>query len=659
MSLPGDTAVDRPLWAVDAGGSDTAVVGPNGLARRGTVNPASSDDADAEWRALLADLAEVGGAGWIATATLDPSAPAEELARLRALALDAGLRGPVVVSNDALPWLVALGGRGVVVVCGTGSGFLACSGEAPPVRVGGCEYLGSDEGSAFDLGLAGLRAAVRGADGRGPRTTLTTAYHPTPAALARELADRSHPKAAVAALAPQVCRAWVDGDAVATGIVDQALDDLVTGARAAAEAAGLLPGTPGAQPFPVAVGGGVPHGCPEFLAELEVRLRAALPITEVLPVDEPARTVQAALQSCEHAGEIVLPHTIEDHSAWLLDLHQLPEQRPLTPPTPDREPPSTPPIPIGLCLASWGGSGLTAALAAAKSADVVDLPTDTTSGLFDAVRWQRDPRYREETAEALSTVRVACLSNSRDTQLLLGPHGPHTDPVHPGTPEDKAAHARRHAEATLRAAADLGVPQVRLMLGVPDLSRWLSWWHSHVSWSDNIDHWRKAATPLLDLAAELDITVLVEPHPKQVAYDPTSAEALLDATATHPADVRLCLDAANLAAVGHDPVTAIHRLGARTAAAHAKDLQRWTAPGDPRGAGWSRYGPGPAIRFRTLGAGELDWPAITAALLDVGFTGALYVEHEDALIPREQGVATSTHLLRTLLPQSHPQGRTW
>ncbi|AXX29371.1 TIM barrel protein [Actinosynnema pretiosum subsp. pretiosum] len=659
MSLLDDSGVRAsPLWAVDAGGSDTAVVGPGGLARRGSVNPASSDDADAEWRALLADLAEVGGAGWIATATLDPAAPDEELARLRDLALDAGLRGPVVVSNDALPWLVALGGRGVVVVCGTGSGFLACSGDAPPVRVGGCEYLGSDEGSAFDLGLAGLRAAVRGADGRGPRTALTDAYHPSPAALARELADRSHPKAAVAALAPQVCRAWVDGDEVAAGIVDRALDDLVTGARAAAEAAGLLPGTPGAQPFPVAVGGGVPHGCPEFLAELEIRLRAALPVTEVLPVDEPARTVRAALQSCERAGEIVLPRAIEDHSAWLLDLARVPRRREPEVSTVDQTP-SAPPVRLGLCLASWGGSGLTAALAAAAGADVVDLPTDTTSGLFDAVRWQRDPRYREETAEALRGARVGCLSNSRDTQLLLGPHGPHTDPVHRGTAEDKAAHARRHAEATLRAAADLGVPQVRLMLGVPDLSRWLSWWHSDVSWSDNVDHWRKAATPLLDLAAELGVTVLVEPHPKQVAYDPASAEALLDATGDHPADVRLCLDVANLAAVGHDPVAAVHRLGDRTAAAHAKDLQRWTGPGDPCGAGWSRYGPGPAIRFRTLGAGELPWPAITAALLDVGFTGALYVEHEDALVPREQGAATSARLLRELLPQSRPQGRTW
>jgi hypothetical protein len=37
----------------------------------------------------------------------------------------------------------------------------------------------------------------------------------------------------------------------------------------------------------------------------------------------------------------------------------------------------------------------------------------------------------------------------------------------------------------------------------------------------------------------------------------------------------------------------------------------------------------------------------------------LYVEHEDALLPREQSVAASVRLLRELLPQGDPQGRTW
>jgi sugar phosphate isomerase/epimerase len=55
----------------------------------------------------------------------------------------------------------------------------------------------------------------------------------------------------------------------------------------------------------------------------------------------------------------------------------------------------------------------------------------------------------------------------------------------------------------------------------------------------------------------------------------------------------------------------------------------------------------------------MPWPAIVSALLDEDFRGVLYVEHEDALLPREQSAAGSVRLLRDLLPQGAPQGRTW
>ncbi|MCO5990985.1 sugar phosphate isomerase/epimerase, partial [Actinoallomurus spadix] len=320
-------------------------------------------------------------------------------------------------------------------------------------------------------------------------------------------------------------------------------------------------------------------------------------------------------------------------------------------------------IDIGLCLAAWGGSDLTTALhhAARIDAGTVDLPTDTTTGLLDLTRWSHDPAYRAELRTALTGTHVGCVSNSRDTQLLLGPHGPHTDPVLHDTPQAKHDHALRHALDTIRLAADLGAPHARLMLGVPDLTRWLSWWHSTVTWDDNITTWCERAHPILTLAAEHGVTLLIEPHPKQVAYDPASTRRLLDAaTRTEPrATVRVCLDPANLAATGHDPVDAVQGWGTDLGAAHAKDLQRHTATRTPRGAGWSRYGPGPAIRFRALGHGELPWPAIIAALLDEDFHGVLYVEHEDALLPREQSVDVSARLLRDLLPQHTPQGRTW
>ena len=316
------------------------------------------------------------------------------------------------------------------------------------------------------------------------------------------------------------------------------------------------------------------------------------------------------------------------------------------------------PVRLGLCLAAFAPAGLDGALRAAVRAgvDVVDLPTDSAFGLVEAGRLD-DPGHHRELRARLEAagVEVGCVSNSRDTQLVLGPHGPHTDPVLAGPAEAKRAYGLRAALGTVRLAAGIGAPQARLMLGVPDHGRWLSWWGSDVSWQDNIDAWLHAAAPVLELAAGLGVRVVVEPHPKQVAYDPASTRSLLAA-----ADgVGLCVDPANLAAVGHDPVRAVRGWGEALVAVHAKDLQHSREPLAPRGAGWSRYGPGPAIRFRALGSGELPWPAVVAALLDEDYRGVIYVEHEDALLPTEQGVANSLSLLGRLLPAAAPQGRTW
>lgn len=315
-------------------------------------------------------------------------------------------------------------------------------------------------------------------------------------------------------------------------------------------------------------------------------------------------------------------------------------------------------ITLGLCLAALAPAGAEAALAEAarQGVRVVDLPTDSTLGLAagaDALDPSRVDRLR--TLLTRHGLTVGCVSNSRDAQLVLGPHGPHTDPVLRGTADDKRRHGLAAAQGAVRLAAALGAPYARLMLGVPDLSRWLSWWGSDVAWQDNVEAWAAAARPLLALAADLGVRVLVEPHPKQVAYDPASARALLAAAP----GVGLCVDPANLAAVGHDPVAAVTGWGEDLAAVHAKDLQVWRRPGEPRGAGWSRYGPGPAIRFRALGAGDLPWRSIVSALLDEDFRGVLYVEHEDALLPTAQGVARSLATLRDLVPAGTAQGRTW
>ncbi|MQS15743.1 hypothetical protein F7Q99_26630 [Streptomyces kaniharaensis] len=307
-------------WVIDAGGSRTTALLDDGTRwREGSVNPASvgASAADHTLLGLLRAIARgLGGGpstGWLATAGVDADEPQRELDRLGRLAERSGLTGTLVISRDIVPLLLAppLGGRGVAVVSGTGSGFLASDGIRPPASVGGCEYLGSDEGSAFALGLGGLRAAVRGADGRGAPTALgpALAEHTGSSVpeLARRLAAEPFPKAAVAALSAVVCRCWLDGDAVAARVVRAAITELVGGVRAVRDAAGLTDG------WSAALGGGVFHGCPAFAEALCHRIVKELGADRPpVVVDDPAHAVLAALRAHEHD----LPASVAGRWVW-------------------------------------------------------------------------------------------------------------------------------------------------------------------------------------------------------------------------------------------------------------------------------------------------------------------------------------------------------
>src|SRR5215831_5523034 len=332
----------RLLYGIDAGGSGTSVRAWNGARwSLPSVNP-SSVGQDSSVRSLAdlfgrirAHADQTGGragqggesaggtsgrpAIWLASASIDPTTAAAELRGCAAAARAAGLRAKLVVSNDVTPLILdAPPDVGhVVVACGTGTAFLATNGRAAPVRVGGCEYLGSDEGSAFDLGLRGLRTAVRGLDGRGQRTALSEllaaqAGVPVPE-LARRLARMPFPKAAVAALAPVVLRAWLDGDKPAADVVDAVIGELVAGARAARDAATVAPG------WCLSVAGGVVTGCPEFFRRLAAAA-AGLGADSVMLISEPTAVLLTALARLAMTDPMRLSDPRIDGDVWYLDL---------------------------------------------------------------------------------------------------------------------------------------------------------------------------------------------------------------------------------------------------------------------------------------------------------------------------------------------------
>jgi sugar phosphate isomerase/epimerase len=316
-----------------------------------------------------------------------------------------------------------------------------------------------------------------------------------------------------------------------------------------------------------------------------------------------------------------------------------------------------------VCAAAFGDLALDDALGQISRLGLtrIDLPTDSPFRLTPDLDRLEQPGYAAELRDTLARhqITVDCVSNSRDTQLLLGPHGPHTDPVAAGPPAAKRAHAQRYARATIALAAAVGAPVARLYFGCPDYARWLTWGGSGVSWADNIDELARVAEPLLEQCREAGLRLAIEPHPRQVVFDCRTARATADRLAGYADVLGFCLDPANIATLGYDPGQIVRGWDPPPVAVHVKDLETWPGTGPPPGPGWTSYGPQRPIRFRALGRGTLPWPSLLDGLLADGFAGTVFIEHEDVLLPRAQSIASAADQLRTLLPAAPPEGRTW
>jgi N-acetylglucosamine kinase len=135
----------------------------------------------------------------------------------------------VLITHDAETALVGAIGRryGVALIAGTGAIAYGVNARGESRRADGWGYLLGDEGSAYWIGREALRAAARAHDERGPVTDLVERL-----LLHLGLADASrlirHVYAGgfgvpqVAALAPLVEQAALDGDFAAQAILRQA-----------------------------------------------------------------------------------------------------------------------------------------------------------------------------------------------------------------------------------------------------------------------------------------------------------------------------------------------------------------------------------------------------------------------------------------------------
>lgn len=119
----------------------------------------------------------------------------------------------------------------VALIAGTGSNCFGRNAEGKEVKVGGMDFLLTDQGSGYAIGRAVLRSAVKSYDGRIERSLLEQMvcehFHlPSIGELKDAVYNPMLSKPEVAELTAVCVEAFNQGDAVARSILDHTIDEL-------------------------------------------------------------------------------------------------------------------------------------------------------------------------------------------------------------------------------------------------------------------------------------------------------------------------------------------------------------------------------------------------------------------------------------------------
>ena len=276
---------DGTLLAAERGPtvSHQAVGLETGMARLDSiVRSAAIRGGVIEWGPFDLVVASVAGADY-------PS----DVRQLRDAIQGLGIATEVVVVNDTIGALRAGTSRswGVGLVCGQG---INASAIAPNGRMAGFPAVGDfagDWGGGGGVGMAGLHAAVRGADGRSPHTSLERSVPAffglrRPAAVTHALYVGKIPETRISGLAPLVFAEAKAGDLIARSIVDRLAAELAAWATALIRRLHMT-----RLEVEVVLAGGVfrthDHA---FYAELERKIRLVAPLATLVHLQWPPVT---------------------------------------------------------------------------------------------------------------------------------------------------------------------------------------------------------------------------------------------------------------------------------------------------------------------------------------------------------------------------------
>lgn len=123
----------------------------------------------------------------------------------------------------------------LILVSGTGSICYGKNSAGEEARVSGMDYLLADQGSGYSIGRKVLQAAVKSYDERGQKTileNLVCEFYMVPniSFLKEEVYDPDLTKSEVAQLSPLCTKAFESGDAVATAILHEEIEEMILSA---------------------------------------------------------------------------------------------------------------------------------------------------------------------------------------------------------------------------------------------------------------------------------------------------------------------------------------------------------------------------------------------------------------------------------------------
>ncbi len=258
----------------------------------------------------------------------------------------------------------------------------------------------------------------------------------------------------------------------------------------------------------------------------------------------------------------------------------------------------------------------------------------------------------------------------QDHDLIISALSCHGNPLHP-SPSISEAHRQGQRDAILL-AYKLGVGRIVTFSGCPgdsDSSRYPNWVTS--AWPEDYPkildwQWKEKVIPYWQKEAEFAEKngvdkICIEMHPGFVVYNP---ETMIKLRESAGKVVGGNFDPSHMFWQGIDPCVAIRKLSGSIYHFHAKDTYLDLQNIQTNGVIDSKNYSGMKDRswyFRTVGYGHdaITWKNIMSALRLADYDYVVSIEHEDALLSREEGLRKAVEFLKGVLITEPPSEAWW